>query len=88
MASVTDGHRSAGGPVGADEPEGDPALVRLTREVTTGSPYTEPTHHRAGRVLDLWQTGRKEWPIDTTQWITSLDIDLMGLVPDEAVTVL
>ncbi|MGV9383634.1 hypothetical protein ACWDRB_48010 [Nonomuraea sp. NPDC003707] len=31
------------------------ALVRLTRDVTTGSPYTEATHHRAGRVLDLWQ---------------------------------
>ncbi|WP_185845232.1 hypothetical protein [Nonomuraea sp. WAC 01424] len=33
--------------------------------MTTGSPYTEPTHHRAGRVLDLWQTGRKDWPVDT-----------------------
>ncbi|MGP3920547.1 hypothetical protein [Nonomuraea sp. 10N515B] len=62
------------------------ALVRLTRDVTTGSPYTEPTHHRAGRVLDLWQTGSKDWPIDTTTWKTNLDVDLMGFVPDDAVT--
>lgn len=64
------------------------ALVRLTRDVTTGSPYTEATHHRAGRVLDLWQTGRKDWPIDTTKWTTNLDVDLMGFVPDDAVTLL
>ncbi|WP_185845002.1 hypothetical protein [Nonomuraea sp. WAC 01424] len=64
------------------------ALVRLTQDVTTGSPYTEPTHHRAGRVLDLWQTGRKDWPIDTSKWTTSLDIDLMGFVEDEAVELL
>ncbi|WP_346101364.1 tyrosine-type recombinase/integrase [Nonomuraea maheshkhaliensis] len=61
-------------------------LVRLTRDVTTGSPYTEPTHHRAGRVLELWQTGHKNWPIDTTQWTTNLDIDLMGFILDDAVT--
>ncbi|MER7366334.1 hypothetical protein [Nonomuraea wenchangensis] len=64
------------------------ALVRLTRDVTTGSPYTEPTHHRTGKVMDLWQTGRKDWPIDTTRWTTSLDIDLMGFVADEDVTIL
>jgi hypothetical protein len=48
--------------------------VRLVRDVTTGSPYVDqPTHHRAGRVLDLWQTGSKDWPIDTTQWLSRFE---------------
>lgn len=65
------------------------AMVRLTRDVTTGSPYVDrPTHHRAGRVLTLWQTGRKGEPVTPTSWTTSLDVDLMGFVPDDAVTVL
>ncbi|MET8992222.1 hypothetical protein ABZW49_42815 [Nonomuraea wenchangensis] len=66
-----------------------PAGDGLTaEELDGGSPYTESTHHRAGKVMDLWQTGRKDWPVDTTRWTTSLDIDLMGFVPDEAVTLL
>ncbi|MEV4374743.1 hypothetical protein AB0J71_47360 [Nonomuraea sp. NPDC049637] len=64
------------------------ALVRLARDVTTGSPYTEPAHHRAGKVMDLQQSGRAGWPIDTTTWRTSSDIDLTGFVADEDVTVL
>ncbi|MBB5781140.1 hypothetical protein [Nonomuraea jabiensis] len=35
------------------------AVVSLTRDATTGSPYAgQPTHHGAGRVPDLWQSGR------------------------------
>lgn len=64
------------------------AVVRLTRDVTTDSPYVDrPTHHRAGSVLTLWQTGRKDRPINTTQWTTSLDVDLMGFIPADAVEV-
>lgn len=62
------------------------AMVRLVRDVTTGSPHADrPTHHRQGRVLTLWQTGRKGRPIDTTQWTTSLDVDLMAFIPADAV---
>lgn len=36
------------------------AVVSLTRDATTASPYADqPNHHRAGRVLDLWQSGRE-----------------------------
>jgi hypothetical protein len=65
------------------------AMVRLVRDVSTASPYVDqPTHYREGQVLTLWQTGRVDWPIDTTQWTTNLDVDLMGFVPDDAVTLM
>ncbi|NRQ39579.1 hypothetical protein HII36_48290 [Nonomuraea sp. NN258] len=64
------------------------ALVRLRRDVSTSSPFVDrPAHHRAGKVLTLQQSGRKHWPIDTTGWRTSSDIDLTSFVPDEAVEV-
>ncbi|MEV7006860.1 hypothetical protein [Streptosporangium sp. NPDC051022] len=64
------------------------AMVRLTRDVTTGSPYVDrPTHHRAGHILTLWQTGYKDRPIDTTPWTTSLDVDLMSFIPADAVEI-
>ncbi|MFC7650456.1 hypothetical protein ACFQX6_66525 [Streptosporangium lutulentum] len=63
------------------------AMVRLTRDVITDSPYVNrPTRHHAGQVMTLWQRGRKDWPIDTSLWSTSLDADLTGFVPDDAVT--
>ncbi|MBT2232525.1 hypothetical protein [Nonomuraea sp. NEAU-A123] len=64
------------------------AMVRLAQDVTTGSPYVDrPTHRRAGKVLTLQQSGREGWPIDTSTWQTSSDIDLTGFVPDAAVEI-